>query len=174
MKQIQTSRLTLRPVEETDWKTVQAIWRDFEKSEYRIYDSPKSTEDKDVQKRIARWADATKSGREHIFFAVCRKDTMIGFYSLNIRPGGYELSYGFLQEFQGNGYAGESLKAILDFAREIGAEKLFAGTAIPNVKSVRLLLRNGFRQTGTETLSFFKDERGNDLLFEGGLFEIKL
>lgn len=173
-KTMRTERLTVRPVEAEDWKSIREIWRDFEKTEYRIYDTPKSTAADDVKRRIARWAAASQSGNEHVFFAVCLEDKPIGFISLNARAGGYELGYGFLNECHGKGYAKESLTAVLELARELGAKKVFAGTAMKNLPSAALLKSLGFRLAGTETVSFFKDAEGNDICFEGGKFEKEL
>lgn len=63
---------------------------------------------------------------EHMFFATCLNDEMIGF--------------------------------------------IHAGTALRNVPSVVLLKRLGFELIGTEEVSFFEDESGNDIYFEGGNF----
>ena len=43
-----------------------------------------------------------------------------------------------------------------------------------NTPSVRLLTSLGFRQIGTETVSFYKDSAGNDITFEGGNYELLL
>ena len=58
--------------------------------------------------------------------------------------------------------------------KAIGAKKLLAGTAIKNLPSVGLLNSLGFELTGTERISFHKDNEGNDIYFEGGNFEKKL
>ena len=50
--------------------------------------------------------------------------------------------------------------------------KITAGTALNNTPSVKLLNSLGFRQTGTETVSFYKDEEGNAVNFEGGIYEL--
>ena len=38
--------------------------------------------------------------------------------------------------------------------------------------SVSLLHALGFRQTGTEAVSFYQDADGNDIVFDGGIFEL--
>ena len=48
----------------------------------------------------------------------CLKDLVIGFISLNIRMAGYEIGYGFLDQYQGKVYAQESLLAIFDYMKE--------------------------------------------------------
>ena len=58
---INTERLTIRYIEENDWKSIQAIWLDFKKSEYVIYDNYKETDSESVKQRIAKWAHYTTS-----------------------------------------------------------------------------------------------------------------
>lgn len=171
---MKTERLLIRPIEEDDWQAIRNIWLDFNSSEYKYFDNEKNTEPDNVRTRIKRWAEVTKAGNEHIFLAVCCGGKVIGFYSLNARPGGYEIGYGFLQSAQGKGYASESLAAVLDYAKSLGADKIYAGTALKNIPSVHLLQKLGFELVGTEVVSFHKDEKGQDICFEGGNFEIDL
>ena len=51
--------------------------------------------------------------------------------------------------------------------------RITAGTAIKNISSVKLLKSLGFTQIGTEKVSFHKDENGKDIVFDGGIFELK-
>lgn len=162
-----TDRLTIRPIEASDWVTVREIWMDFQRSPYVLYDNFKNTDPADVKPRIARWAEHTRSGREHMFLAPCLDGQMIGYIALNRRDYGYELAYGFLTRYQGRGYARESIRAVLN--RMPG--KICAGTALKNEPSVRLLRSLGFSLVGTEQLSFHRDARGQDIVFEGGIFE---
>ena len=41
-----------------------------------------------------------------------------------------------------------------------------------NTPSVSLLKSLGFELIGTESVSFYKDSQGNDIVFEGGIFEL--
>ena len=170
---IQTERLSIRRVAAGDWKAIQAIWEDEAKSEYARYDKPNDTGDEAVSRRIARWASFADSG-EHMFFAVCLEDNVIGYVALNRREDGYELGYCFHSAWHGKGYARESVSAILRFMKEWGVRRIEAGTALNNRPSVRLLRALGFRQTGTEQVSFYQDAKGNDIVFEGGVFELNL
>ena len=52
--------------------------------------------------------------------------------------------------------------------------KITAGTALNNTPSVRLLTSLGFVLVGTETVSFYKDDEGIPITFEGGEFELLL
>lgn len=169
--QMKTERLTVRHIKEDDWRGIQSIWMDFNKTEYVIYDNIKNTHSDDVKEKIRRWAKATRDGNEHIFFVSCLEDVLIGFVSLNIREHGYEMGYGFLNQFQGRGYAKESIIAIFDYMKEIGAKKIIARTALKNTPSVKLLSSLGFVLVDTERISFHKDSNGNNIYFEGGNYE---
>lgn len=171
---IQTERLIIRFVTEDDWQSTKRIWQSIAESDLAQYDMPHSTDDDDVRRRIARWA-AVKGGTEHMFFAVCFGDEMIGYVAFNIRDGGrYEVGYCFRCDCHGKGYAAESLKALLEYMRELGATGIYAGTALENKPSVALLTKLGFELKETEKVSFYKDEDGNDIVFDGGIFELVL
>lgn len=168
---LQTDRLTVRPVEASDWKAMQAIWLDFSKSPYACYDCPHNTQDDEVRQRIARRAQAVQTGLDHLFFSVCLEAQVIGYISANIRPDGYELGYCFHSDFQGKGYAFESLLAVMGYLKGLGVTKLTVGTALENTPSVALLSRLGFQLTATEQVSFYKDQKGQAIVFQGGIFE---
>ena len=168
---METERLTIRYIVEEDWPSIQAIWKDFNKTEYVIYDTVKNTDNDAVKEKVSKWAEANRKSDAHIFLAVCLETKVIGFVSLNKRAEGYEIGYGFLGAYHGLGYAKESLTAILEYMQEKGVKKILAGTAIKNYPSVRLLNSLGFKLICTERISFHKDNKGNDIYFEGGNFE---
>lgn len=171
---IHTERLEIRRVTKEDWQAIRAIWDDQKKSEYACYDNPKDTEPASVQQRIAKWASFAGS-TEHIFCSVCLQRSVIGFITLNKRDSGYEAAYCFHSAHHGKGYAGESLRAVLNTVCEEGiADHFSAGTALANTPSVRLLLSLGFRQTGTEQVTFYKNRSGEDIWFTGGIFELDM
>lgn len=97
---------------------------------------------------------------------------MIGYVSLNQRSDSYELGYGFHSNYHGWGYAKESLSAIIEWITNKGVTCITAGTALANESSVKLLLSLGFQQTGTEDVSFWQDDEGNDIVFKGGIFTL--
>lgn len=170
---IQTERLTIRRIAESDWQAVQRIWADFGRSEYAQYDSPHPTDGEGVKARIFKWAKYARS-MEHMFFAVCLDGEVIGDIAFNIREGGYEVGYTFHSSAHGKGYAKEAHLALFEYLREAGVRRIFAGTAIHNIPSVRLLKSLGFVQNGSELVSFYKDENGKNIYFEGGIFELTL
>ena len=74
---IQTERLVIRSIIESDWKSIQRIWEDINTSPYAQYDRPHNTDSTDVCGRIARWAKASK-GTDHMFFVICLDEIVIG------------------------------------------------------------------------------------------------
>lgn len=170
---LKTERLTIRPVTADDWKSVKEIWADFHNSAFSQYDRPHDTDDENVRERISKWA-AANSGTEHMFFAICLNGTMIGYSAFNIRENGYEMGYCFHSAFQGKGYAKESHLALLGYMRNLGAVRITAGTALQNEPSVTFLKALGFTLTETEKVSFYKDEHGEDIVFDGGIFALEL
>ena len=171
---MKTERLNIRLIVETDWQSIQKIWIDFSNSEYVYYDTRKDTDSEAVKARIARWAALARNGCDHIFYTVCLDNEVIGYISLNIRDHGYELGYGFLNKYHGYGYAKESIAAVLSAIKRPGIEKIVAGTALKNVPSVNLLKSLHFELVGTEKLAFHKDKFGNEIWFDGGIFELGL
>lgn len=172
--QITTKRLLIRPIHQEDWPSIRAIWEDFSHSPYAQYDKPHSTDPEDMRTRIARWARYTAQGMEHIFFAVCRQDRVIGYIAFNRRAQGYEIGYCFHSASHGKGYAREALAALFAALGEKGITHFTAGTALANTPSVRLLTSLGFRLTGTEKVSFYQDVSGRDIAFDGGIFALSL
>lgn len=167
---LKTDRLVIRHIVADDWKSIKEIWMDFNASSMSQYDRPHNTDDEDVRTRIAKWA--ANSGTEHMFFAVCLGDIVIGYCAFNIRADGYEIGYCFHSAYHGKGYAKESHSALFDYLGTLGITKFIAGTAINNTPSVSLLKSLGFEPVGTEDVSFYKDAEGNDIVFEGGIFEL--
>lgn len=172
--EITTDRLLIRPVRAEDWPALRALWLDFALSPFARYDKPHPTNPEDVRPRVARWAEATAAGMEHLFFAICRGGAVIGYIAFNRRERGYETGYCFHSAWQGKGYAREAFRALLEHFRRLGVTHFSAGTALNNTPSVKLLTALGFRLTGTEQVSFYQDAGGRDIFFDGGLFELDM
>ena len=170
---LKTERLIIRHITKEDWKSIKKIWVDFKSSKYVRYSTPHSTNDEDVYAEIHKWERENK-GTENKFFGVCQNDSIIGYIVLHKQENAYEIGYSFHSDFHGKGYAKESVLAILDYARELGIKRITAGAAINNIPSVALLKVLGFKQVGKERVSFYKDEFGKDMVFEGGIFELEI
>lgn len=168
---LKTDRLTIRKIVADDWESIKEIWLDFNAAPLSQYDKPHNTDDEDVRARIAKWA-AANSGIEHMFFAVCLGDVVIGYIAFNIREDGYEIGYCFHSAYHGKGYAKESHLALFDYLRTMGITSFIAGTALNNIPSVSLLKSLGFALTEKEKVSFYQDAEGNDIVFDGGIFQL--
>lgn len=173
MIEIKTERLSIRHIVPDDWKSIKEIWVDFNVSAFSQYDKPHNTDDEEVRTRISKWT-AANSGSEHMFFAICLGDTVIGYSAFNIRENGYEIGYCFHSAYHGKGYAKECHLALFDYMRDLGITRLTAGTALGNTPSVALLKSLGFELIETEKISFYKDADGDDIVFDGGVFELLL
>lgn len=170
---MKTERLQLRRIDSRDWRDIREIWVDFAASPFAQYDVPHDTSEADVRPRIARW-ESTRESAEHMFFAVCREEGLIGYIDCHKLGEGYEIGYCFHSASHGKGYAKESLSALVGYLRTLGARRIYAGTALNNTPSVALLRSLGFRQTALEQVSFYKDRNGQDIFFDGGRFELAL
>ena len=159
---IETERLFIRPLGSEDWRSMQAIAVDFQKSQYAVYDMPLPTEEQEIKALTKAFADTG------LFFAVMLDSVMIGYVCFHEDDGNYDLGYCFHSDYQGNGYAYESCMAILEYMEKESAVKIFtAGTALDNKPSCKLLEKLGFVCISTETVSF-----DNTFSFQGGNFEL--
>lgn len=164
-----TDRLLIRYAEASDAQALLDIWNDFALSPYARLDKPHYTTVADTERMLLKFKEKRDS-HEHMFFAVCLDGAMIGYFSVNRSGMWYELGYGLHSAYQGQGYAKEALNALMDTLRALGITQLAAGTGMESTPSVRLLESCGFKLTATEEVSFYRDENGNDIVFEGGVF----
>ena len=86
----------------------------------------------------------------------------------------HEIGYCFHSDYHGKGYAKESMLALFDYLKPLGITSFSARTALNNTPSVALLKSLGFELVGTEKVSFYKDSARNDIVFDGGIFELEL
>lgn len=80
----------------------------------------------------------------------------------------YDLGYCFHSDYQGQGYAWESVTALLEYFASQGAAVFTAGTALDNLPSRRLLERLGFALVSTEQVAFVEN-----FSFLGGCFRLE-
>lgn len=170
---IKTERLSIRFVKEDDWKALKDIWVDFSQSPYAQYDAPHTIDDIEVKAKAKQWAEVSPKG-EHLFYAVCYQDKMIGTIDFHKIDAGYECGYCFHSDYHGKGYARESLVAVLSTLLGDGSDTCIARTALKNLPSVKLLRTIGFEKIGEESVSFYTDAQGNTISFEGGIFAYHL
>ena len=156
MKAIKTARLLLRPFEEADARRIAYLAGAY-----------------DVAKMCGRvphpytmasaydFIDMTRAGRdsgaEHAFAVTAPIDGLVGSCGL-MRVGGeesatYEIGYWFGMPYWGLGYASESARALMDWARdELGAKAFGAGHFVDNPASGNVLRKLGFAPCGGQDL----------------------
>ena len=170
--QLKTKRLNIRFINESDWKELIEIWNDFSHSEFAKYDVPHLETEVEAQEKAKQWADVSP-GKEHMFFAVCLGDKLIGYIDFHKNTEEYECGYCFHSGYHGNGYAKESLKALMEWLSGNRRTCFTARTALNNISSVKLLETLGFSKVGEEKVTFYKNENGKDIYFTGGIFALE-
>lgn len=162
----ETARLLLRPVEPSDWRSVQWIANDFRSGPYMLYDSAMPDTDEGVREKTVFFA---KSGA--VYAAVRKEDMkMIGYVCMWRNPDFCEMGYCFHSSCHRMGYGYEACSALMSAMKAQGVKAFVAGTAIDNVPSMRLLEKLGFEMISRDRTSFHKDAQGNDIYFQSGVF----
>lgn len=151
-KSMATERLRLVPVTS---KNAEVLWRLMQTPELRTYQDLPTMERAQFVSMIgayARAADFDGPGR-HEWLLERRSDgAILGWVSLRIGEATQEkgeLGYSLLQEYRGNGYATEAVKALVDLAFTQANLGMVRAYCLPeNERSRALLERLGFREDG--------------------------
>ena len=165
---MKTQRLTIRDVRPDDWKSIQEMWIIQACSPYAQYIYPKPLDDQQVYQMVKRWAEV-QNPEDKRCVVVCLTGKIIGYVTFKRKECDYEIGYCFHLDFQGKGYAKESLSAILNEMNKRNISSVLAQTALKNTPSVMLLRSLGFRQIKTIKTSICRDE--NEIVIEDGLFK---
>lgn len=165
---LKTNRLTIQKLKAQDWEGLKEIAANFRKSEYAAYDMPLPVENDKIKPLCEQFS---ASG---LWFSVWLNEKMIGYICFHQSGAAYDLGFCFHSDYRGKGFAFEACSALMEhIAKERGATVFTAGTALKNTPSCKLLGKLGFVLKETETLSFHKDQNGNDVTFEGGNFVLQ-
>lgn len=157
---METERLILRRFMPTDWLDLYEYLSQEEVVKYEPYDIFTQEEAKE---------EAIKRSNNLAFYAVCLLESgkLIG--NIYFEKQGFdtwELGYVFNQKFQGEGYATEAARALIDdaFANQ-GAHRIFAMCNPENTASWKLLERLNMRREAHQikNIWFFKDLEGNPI-----------
>lgn len=160
MENIVTERLIVRRFEANDWADIYEYLSDEEVVKFEPYGVFTENQVKE---------ETMKRVNHESFYAVCLKENkkLIGnLYLDEVDFNTFELGYVFNRKFQGQGYATESAKAIVDYAfKELGARRIIAMCNPKNEASWKLLERLQFRREGLllENIYFKKDEKNEPI-----------
>src|SRR5574341_53822 len=148
---LQTRRLGFRSWTEADLDLAIGLWGDAEVT--RLIGGPFSTEQ--IQERLAREiANMSAFGVQYWPIFLLSGDEHVG--CCGLRPHRseqkvYELGFHLRRAHQGQGFAVEAGRAVIDYAfTRLGAASLFAGHHPANATSRHVLEKLGFRYTHDE------------------------
>ncbi|MFV0393915.1 MAG: GNAT family N-acetyltransferase [Coprobacillaceae bacterium] len=141
METIITNRLSIRYFKESDNKDLYNYLSDKEVLQYEPY-QPFTIEQANEE--------ALRRSKDTNFYAVCLNDTLIGnIYLAKGEFNTWELGYVFNRNYWGQGYATESVLALLDYAfNQLQARRIKALCNPENKASWTLLQRLGMRREG--------------------------
>lgn len=166
---LETERLIIRRFRANDWSDLYEYLSDPQVVKFEPY-GPQSVE----QCRI----EAAKRAEHPAFYAVCLKDNgrLVG--NLYLQPSEFntwEFGFVFNKRYQGQGYATESARALIDFAFcQLNARRITAACSNENERSWKLLERLGMRREGLllQNVWFKKDSEGNPIWFDSYLYAL--
>lgn len=159
MIELSTERLIIRKFSEDDGEDLYEYFSNPKVLEFEPY---KPFTKDEAYKEAGRRADDER------FLAVCLKSgKLIG--NLYFSKGDFEtweVGYVFNEKYWGNGYASESLLALIKHAfSSLKVRRIIAQCDPKNTPSWKLLERVGMRREGTllQNVYFFTDEEGNPI-----------
>lgn len=167
-----TERLLLRPFEDRDLDAFHAMRSNAEHTRHVPYD-PASREDvAKVLEQRKEWTALAERDSAITLAAVERQsDRFVGdmlLFHFDPTHRSAELGFAFDNPCHGKGYATEASRALVTWAfREAGLHRIHARCDAPNVASVRVLQKLGFRQEGRLVQSVSVEGAWEDTLLFG-------
>lgn len=134
-----TERLSVRKFCPDDYEDLADILSDTEVTYFEPYET--FTREACIQ-------EAINFSNSDEFYAVVLNEKVIGkIYFSDKGFGSYEIGYTFNKDFQGKGFAYESVRGMMKYAFSVlGVRRIFAEIDSRNVKSLKLVERIGMRQ----------------------------
>ena len=100
-----------------------------------------------------------------IYQAIVYDGKLIGSISVEKKHDDAEIGYMLLNEYSNKGLATEAVKQVCTIAfKVLSFEQITANVFQPNIASIRVLLKNGFKYKGTIPNAVIKDRNVSDLL----------
>ena len=168
MQRIDTQRLLLRTPRQEDLDAVAAMWGDIEGGKYMP--DPNYENGSEIAEILEDDPDCPVYYFV-AFLADC--DEIMGTCSLgfeNTATKDYSIGYNVKKDYWGNGYAGEMVHALIDFARELGIKSITAPIAKENKASIRVVEKCGFAIDGE---SSFK-KSGTDIVYPTFIYRLNI
>ena len=170
---LQTERLTLRRFRLTDVDDVLEFANDEEWQRFLV-PLPYPYERVHAEQFVAK--SFLKDWKSHPTFAIVLDDTVIGEINLRIDKSrqNAEMGYAIAREHWGNGYATETVRAVVDWAFEtLCLAKIHAVAIVDNKRSWRVMERIGMTKEGVLRSEVPGSESGqrHDMAYYGILRE---
>jgi RimJ/RimL family protein N-acetyltransferase len=166
---LQTQRLVVRRFRADDAAAFASYRSDPEIARYQSWDTPLSDEAAAALVDTFAAADPHLPGWCQYAIELRSHHTLIGDVGVNLHDNlmQAELGFSLATAHQGNGYATEALRAVLEHLFvDRGLHRVSAECDARNLRSARLLERLGFRQEGLRRANtWIKGEWTDDLLF---------
>ncbi|MDE7097519.1 MAG: GNAT family N-acetyltransferase, partial [Ruminococcus sp.] len=149
-----TERLSIRKFVPDDYNDLADILTDVEVTYFEPYET--FTREACIQ-------EAINFSKSKEFFAIVLNDKVIGkIYFSDKGFGSYEIGYTFNKDFQGKGYAYESVFGMMKYAFSIlDVRRIFAEIDSRNTKSLKLVERIGMRKEAEHKELFPRKENNN-------------
>lgn len=160
MENIVTDRLIIRKFESNDWQDLYEYLSDKEVVKFEPYDIYSENQAKE---------EAIGRSNNESFYAACLKENKKLIGNLYLGKGDFdtwELGYVFNRKYQGQGYATEGAKVLLDYAfAHLGARRIIAMCSPKNDPSWKLLERLRMRREGLllQNVYFKTDSNGDPI-----------
>ena len=120
-----------------------------------------------IEKDAEEWLKMVNDNDEitGIYRAIVCDGKLIGSISVEKKDDDAEIGYMLLNEYTNKGIATEAVKQICSIAfKALSIEQITANVFQPNIASIRVLLKNGFKYKGTIPKAVIKDGNVYDLL----------
>ena len=155
---IETERLILRFITQSDFENVHALNSNEEIAEFNTSEIPENIEE--TKAILENWIlENSKENTQRFTFAIeLKNDTQfIGLIGINLGRIKYknaEVWFKFDTKFWGKGFATEALKEILNFGfNDLKLHRIEAGCAVENIGSIKVLEKVGMlREAHTRKL----------------------
>ncbi|GAA4878956.1 GNAT family protein [Kitasatospora terrestris] len=165
---IDTPRLRLRRFRPEDAPALAAYRSDPQVARYQGWESPLSAEAAAAQVASYAAGDPRRPGWFQYAIELRAEGRLIGDLGVGLHENLRQAEVGFTlaADRQGQGYASEAVRALVDALFAGGLHKVSAECDARNASSARLLERVGFRREGLRrSHTWFKGEWTDDLVF---------
>lgn len=155
---IKTERLCVTDITKQDKSVYYRLQTDTETNKYWGYDYKEDLPEDATEEDFYRFQQELKDKKEEYTFAVRSDGKYVGelvLYGFGYR-GEAEIGFRFLPEFRGKGYATESCRALIEYARDrLQVKKLKARCFKQNTESERLIEKLGFKRFSEDEQKFY-------------------